>query len=255
MTSLHNAHLMRPGIEFDAGRHHRAKLGFVLLSMEQTIESDMMRLAPEGVGVHFTRATMPNQVTAANLAEMIDEMSSAAALLAPEAGLDVLCYACTSGSVVMGEDNVRTELAKGNPKTIPTTLVSGVFAALEALKAKRVVVATPYLDEVNAIEADYMIDLGYDVLDIVGLNITDDADMVRVTPDYIRDFAISVDRPDAEAIFVSCGALRTIDVIDEIEAATGKPVVASNQAMMWHCLRLAGVDDHLDGYGRLFREF
>ncbi len=255
MTSLHNAHLMRPGIEFDAGRHHRAKLGFVLLSMEQTIESDMMRLAPEGVGVHFTRATMPNQVTAANLAEMIGEMSSAAALLAPDAGLDVLCYACTSGSVVMGEDNVRTELAKGNPDAIPTTLVSGVFAALEALKAKRVVVATPYLDEVNAIEADYMTDLGYDVLDIVGLNITDDADMVRVTPDYIRDFAISVDRPDAEAIFVSCGALRTIDVIDEIEAATGKPVVASNQAMMWHCLRLAGVDDHLDGYGRLFREF
>ncbi|MDW3175803.1 MAG: arylmalonate decarboxylase [Acidimicrobiia bacterium] len=255
MTSLHNAHLMRPGIEFDAGRHHRAKLGFVLLSMEQTIESDMMRLAPEGVGVHFTRATMPNQVTAANLAEMIGDMSTAAALLAPEAGLDVLCYACTSGSVVMGEDNVRSELAKGNPKTIPTTLVSGVFAALEVLNTKRVVVATPYLDEVNAIEADYMTDLGYDVLDIVGLNITDDADMVRVTPDYIRDFAISVDRPDAEAIFVSCGALRTIDVIDEIEAATGKPVVASNQAMMWHCLRLAGVDDHLDGYGRLFREF
>lgn len=255
MTSLHNAHLMRPGIEFDAGRHHRAKLGFVLLSMEQTIESDMMRLAPEGVGVHFTRATMPNQVTAANLAEMIGEMSSAAALLAPDAGLDVLCYACTSGSVVMGEDNVRTELAKGNPKTIPTTLVSGVFAALEVLNTKRVVVATPYLDEVNTIEADYMTDLGYDVLDIVGLNITDDADMVRVTPDYIRDFAISVDRPDAEAIFVSCGALRTIDVIDEIEAATGKPVVASNQAMMWHCLRLAGVDDRLDGYGRLFQEF
>ncbi len=255
MTSLHNEQLMRPGIDFDAGRHHRAKLGFVLLSMEQTIESDMMRLAPEGVGVHFTRAAMPNQVTAANLAAMIDELSSAAALLAPDADLDVLCYACTSGSVVMGEDNVRSELAKGNPHAIPTTLVSGVLAALEALDAKRVVVATPYLYEVNAIEAEYMTNLGYDVLDMVGLNITDDADMVRVTPEYIRDFAISVDRPDAEAIFVSCGALRTIEVIEEIETATGKPVVTSNQAMMWHCLRLAGIDDQLDGYGRLFREF
>lgn len=253
--SLRNEHLMRPDIGFDAGRHHRAKLGFVLLSMEQTVESDMVRLAPEGVGVHFTRAPMPNQVTAANLAAMIDGMSSAAALLAPDAGLDVLCYACTSGSVVMGEDNVRAELARGNPSAIPTTLVSGVFAALEVLEAKRVVVATPYLDEVNIIEADYMTDLGYDVLDIVGLNITDDADMVRVTPEYIRDFAISLDRPDAEAIFVSCGALRTIDVIDEIEQATGKPVVSSNQAMMWHCLRLAEIDDQLDGYGRLFREF
>jgi maleate isomerase len=78
--------------------------------------------------------------------------------------------------------------------------------------------------------------------------------MVRVTPDYIRDLAISVDRPDADAIFVSCGALRTVDVIDEIEAATGKPCVASNQAMLWHCLRLAGIDDRLEGLGRLFRE-
>ena len=246
--------MMRADIEFDAGRHHRAKLGFVLLSMEQTVESDMYRMAPHGVGVHFTRAPMPNQVTAANLASMIDGLADAAALLAPEAGLDVVCYACTSGSVVMGEANVRAELTRGNPNARPTTLVSGVFAALDVFEARRVVVATPYLDEVNAIEADYMTDLGYEVLDIAGLNITDDADMVRVTPEYIRDFAISVDRPDAEAIFVSCGALRTLDVVDEIERATGKPVVASNQAMMWHCLRLAGVDDQLDGYGRLLRE-
>lgn len=246
--------MMREGIVFDSGRHHRAKLGFVLLSMEQTIESDMMHLAPPGVGVHFTRSPMPNQVTATNLASMIDGLASAAAVLAPDAGLDVICYACTSGSVVMGEDNVRAELRKGNPNAIATTLVSGVFAALDAFDAKRVVVATPYLEEVNAIEAEYMTDLGYDVLEISGLNITDDADMVRVAPEYIRDFAISLDRADAEAIFVSCGALRTIDVIDEIEAATGKPCIASNQAMLWHCLRLAGVDDQFDGVGRLLRE-
>ena len=78
--------------------------------------------------------------------------------------------------------------------------------------------------------------------------------MVRVAPEFIRDFAIGLDRPDAEAIFVSCGALRTGEVIDEIEAATGKPCIASNQAMLWHCLRLAGIDDRLEGLGRLFRE-
>ena len=243
-----------PIVEFDQGRHHRAKLGFVLLAMEQTITDDMMTLAPPGVGVHFTRAAMPNQITAANLAGMIDELAGASALLAPDAGLDVVCYACTSGSVVMGEDEICHELRTGNPGAIATTLVSGVFAALDALDATRVVVATPYLDEVNDIEASYMRDRGYDVLDIVGLNITDDADMARVTPRSIRDFAVSLDRPDADAIFVSCGALRTIDVIDEIEARTSKPVVASNQAMMWHCLRLAGIDDRLEGYGRLFRE-
>ena len=84
---------MRAGIEFDDGRHHRAKIGFVLLATEQTIEDDMMRWAPEGVGVHFTRSAIPDQITAENLAGMIDGLSTAAALLAPNADLDVISYA------------------------------------------------------------------------------------------------------------------------------------------------------------------
>ncbi len=245
---------MLPDVRFDAGRHDRARLGFVVLAMEQTVEEDMMRLAPPGVGVHFSRAPMANQVTAANLAAMVAGLAGAASLLLPDADLDVVCYACTSGSVVMGEEAVCAELARGCPGAVPTTLVSGVFAALDALGARRVVVATPYLDEVNRIEADYMATRGYEVLDLAGMGITDDADMVRVAPGYIRDLAVEVDRPDADAVFVSCGALRTVDVIDEIEEATGKPCVASNQAMLWHCLRLAGIEDRLPGLGTLFRE-
>ncbi len=244
---------MRPGIEFDDGRFPRAKLGFVLLSSEQTVESDMMRWAPDGVGVHFTRAVNPDEITAETLAAMVDSLAPAAAGLAPNADLDVICYACTSGSVVIGEDEVCRQLQAGNPTAQPTTLVSGVFAALDALGAKRVVVGTPYLDDINRIESDYMRAKGYDVLDLQGLNITNDSDMVRVTPDYLRDFAISLDRPDADAIFISCGALRTIDVVEEIEAATGKPCVTSNQAMLWHCLRLAGIEDRIEGMGRLAR--
>jgi maleate isomerase len=69
------------------------------------------------------------------------------------------------------------------------------------------------------------------------------------------EFARGLDRPEADTIFISCGALRTIEVIDALEAASGKPVVASNQAMAWDCLRLAGIDDRIEGYGRLLRDF
>lgn len=248
------AHPMHADIRFDDGRHPRARIGFVLLAMEQTIESDMVRHVPAGVGVHFTRSAMSNNVTSENLAAMHAGLAPAAALLLPGAGLDVVCYACTSGSVVMGEGRVCEALKEGCPEAVATTLVSGVFAALDAVGAKRVVVATPYLDEVNAIERDYMIARGVGVLDIQGLNIAHDTDMVRVTPDYIRDFAISVDDPDADAIFISCGALRATEIIDAVEAATGKPCITSNQAMLWHCLRLAGVEDRLAGLGQLLRE-
>ena len=245
----------RDGIEFDDGRFDRAKLGFVLLASEQTIESEMMRYAPDGVGVHFTRGDNPDEITATTLAAMCDSLAPAAAVLAPNAGLDVICYACTSGSVVMGEDTVIGELRRGSNARHATTLVSGVFAAFEALGVRRVSIATPYLDEVNQIEAEYFVARGFDVVHLEGLNLTLDSDMVRVAPSYLRDFAISVDRPDADAVFVSCGALRSIEVIDEIEATIGKPVITSNQAMLWHCLRLAGIDDRLDGMGRLTREY
>lgn len=62
------------------------------------------------------------------------------------------------------------------------------------------------------------------------------------------------DRPDADAIFISCGALRSIDVVDALERQLGKPVICSNQAMMWDMLRLAGVEDRIEGYGRLLRD-
>lgn len=242
------------GIRFDAGRHHRAKIGFVLLAMEQTIEEDMFKLAPEGVGVHFQRAPMANRIDVATLSAMASGIGDAAALIVPEVRLDVICYGCTSGSVVIGEDKVFAELTRGAPGARPTSIISGVMRALKAVNGRKITIATPYVDPVNEIERVYMEERGFEILNIQGLNIENDEDMVRVTPDYIFEFAKQVDRPDSDAIFISCGALRSVDIIQALETETGKPVITSNQAMMWDCLRLAGVDDRNDKYGRLFRE-
>lgn len=145
------------------------------------------------------------------------------------------------------------ELSRGAPKARPTTLITGVIRALRALQARRIVVATPYLDEINVLEQRYLQKRGFEVLDIQGMNIVKDTDMVRVTPDFIMEYAKSIDRPDANAIFVSCGALRTLDIIDDLEREVGKPVIASNQAMLWDVLRLAGVEDKIEGYGSLLQ--
>ena len=80
-------------------------------------------------------------------------------------------------------------------------------------------------------------------------------DMMRVSPKFIHDFAASIDRPDAEAVFISCGALRSLEIVDALENKLGKPVVCSNQAMLWDCLRRAGIADQFSGYGRLLRDY
>lgn len=241
-------------IEFDAGRNGRAKIGFVLLASEQTIEDDVMRLRPRGVGVHFTRLRSPDAITSETLSAHRQQLAECAASLIPDAGLDVVCYACTSGSLVIGEDRVFTELRKGAPGARPTSLITGVIHGLRAVGARRIAVGTPYLDEINRQEKAYLEAAGFDVLDIQGLNIANDSDMVRVTPSFLKSFALSLDRPEADAVFMSCGALRTLDVVDALEAEIGKPVICSNQAMIWETLRIAGIDDRIAGYGRLLKD-
>ena len=113
---------------------------------------------------------------------------------------------------------------------------------------------TPYTDDINSIEAEYLQNVGFELLNVQGLNLSYDTQITSVKPSFISKFAKSIDHSDAEAIFLSCGAFRTLDVIEEIEQATGKPVVTSNQSMMWNCLRMAGIEDRIDGYGTLFRD-
>jgi maleate isomerase len=254
-TSLENQ-ILPPKIEarFDQGSHHRAKIGYVLLATEQTIQDDVMKLRPEGVGIHFTRAAIPDSITSESLGAQIDLLADCASTLLPDGSLDVVCYACTSGSLVMGEERVHEELNKGAPKAKATSLIRGVIRALRQVSAHKIVVATPYLDEINAKEVLYLEDAGFEVLSISGLNLEKDSEMVRVTPEFIAEFAQSIDRPDADAVFISCGALRSLGVIQQIETALGKPVVGSNQAMVWDTLRLAGVDDRIEGYGQLLSQ-
>ncbi len=132
------------------------------------------------------------------------------------------------------------------------TLVTGVVDALKELKINKIVVGTPYLDEINTKEAEFLFNKGFSVLDIQGLNLTKGIEFGKVTPEYWIQFAEEINRDEAEAIFLSCGGIRSTEVIDEIEKRVGKPVITSNQAQFWSCLRRAGVKDNLKGFGRLF---
>ncbi|MCY4136639.1 MAG: hypothetical protein OXF56_00030, partial [Rhodobacteraceae bacterium] len=124
--------------------------------------------------------------------------------------------------------------------------------ALDELQVKRLVVGTPYLDEVNTAEAEYLLGKGYEILDVQGLNLGTGTEMGRVTPEFWKTFAIRIDQPDADAIFLSCGGIRALEIAEEIEQTIGKPVITSNQAHFWSCLRRAGITDELRGFGQIF---
>ena len=241
--------------EFDEGPHRRAQIGYVLVANADLSEADFFAMKPPGVGVHFTRVPMPREVGVATLAAMERDLAGAAASMMPgRDDLDVISYSCTSGTFVIGEERVIAELRRLNPRPKATTMLSASVAALEALGARRIVLGTAYTPDLTALEVAFLASKGIDVIRAEGLSLTSDEEMNRVTPDWLARFASEIDTPDADALFLSCGALRVLPVIDVIEAAIAKPVVFSNQANFWHCLRLAGIDDRIEGFGRLFRE-
>jgi maleate isomerase len=237
----------------DQGRHHRARIGFILMSTDLAAEADFFDMAPAGVAVHITRLKTDDYTTNETLARHIEHMADAASRIQPDTRPEVISYSCTSGSIVIGEERVMDEIRKGAPWAKPMCIVTGVLDALRELNAGRIVVGTPYLDEINTAEAEYLTARGIDILDIQGLNLTTGIEFGRVTPAYWKEFALAIDRPDADAIFLSCGGIRSLEVVDEIEQAAGKPVVTSNQAQFWSCLRRAGIGDRLEGFGQLFQ--
>ena len=238
--------------ELDEGRHHRARLGFILMSTDLAAEADFQDMAPAGVAVHITRLKTDDYTTNQTLSRHIEHMADAASRIQPDTKPDVISYSCTSGSIVIGEDRIKAEIKKGAPWAKPMCLVTGVVDALRELGAKKLVVGTPYLDEINTAEAQFLLTRGFEVLDIQGLNLTTGIEFGRVTPAYWKKFAMEIDRPDADAIFLSCGGIRSLEVAEEIEQASGKPVVTSNQAQFWSCLRRAGIMDDPKGFGQIF---
>ena len=238
--------------EMDKGRHWRAKLGFILMSTDLAAESDFFDIAPKDVAIYITRLKTDDHTTNETLSKHIEFMADAASRIQPDTKPDVISYSCTSGSIVIGEEIIKKEIKKGAPYAIPMTLVTGVVDALKELQIKNLVVGTPYLDEINTKEAEFLYNKGFSILNIQGLNLTKGIEFGTVTPDYWIKFAQEINDESADAIFLSCGGIRSTEVIDQIEQKVGKPVITSNQAQMWSCLRRAGVEDKILRFGELF---
>lgn len=228
------------------------RLGLVLLATDLTTEGDVARLiGPEEALVHATRVEFANPTTPENLARMTPHLSAAAALLVPGIGLRAICYSCTSASVVIGEEAVAAALHLGRPDVPIVTPIGAAVRGLRALGARRIAVLTPYLDEATAAVVAHLSAAGFEVVASDSLRMNDDREMALVSREAIVTAARRLDRPEAEAVFISCTALPALGAVAEIEAALGKPVVTSNQASIREMRRFAGLTAPVTGYGRL----
>jgi maleate isomerase len=234
----------------------RGRIGFIIPSSDLVQEPDAFTTVPEGVAVHFTRIPLPQPFSTQKLKELSKDLIEPLELL-KTVKPNVIVFGCTSGSFI-GGPGYDTKIAERITKisgAMGTTTSSSVVAALNKLGLKRISVLAPYSEEVTQRLKIFLEGNGIDVLKLKALNLDMDLEIARVAPERIYEYAREVDVDEAEGFFISCTTFRAMDAIEDLEKDSGKLVVTANQAAIWNALRLAGVQDEIDGRGTLFKRF
>ena len=225
------------------------RLGLILPSSNTAMEDELPRMLPgDDVIVHSSRARFTD-VTPEALLEM-EATSELSALQLADAGVDVIQYTCSAKQGYDHDKEFAAELEQlTGVRSVPYT--QGVVEGLQALGAKRIAVATPYIDAVDELEVAFYEGAGFEIVNIEGLGIVDNVKSGLVSPEYWRNFVKQVDRPEADAVFISCTQVRAIEAVEEMEKELGKPVVAANAASLWIMLKEVGYKQPITGYGKL----
>jgi maleate isomerase len=213
----------------------RARIGLIIPSVNRMTEPQFNHYAPDGLGILVARGRVAG-FGDKTVAELTGEITHAAGTLA-DAAPDLIVFHCTHTSMKEGADGEARiiDLIRRTTGIEALSTSSLVNDALRALGIKKLVVLSPYMSNANII--DYLTAAGFTVVKDVALKCTRSADFEAITPQRWLELALENDMAEADGIFLSCTNTTQIEAIAAIEAALGKPVVNSNQAVLWGCLK------------------
>jgi maleate isomerase len=231
----------------------RARFGVIIPSLNGTTESEFYRCLPEGVTANFTRMVC-KEATPENLEGMISDVPAGARMLS-HANVDAIVFGCTSGSLYggLGHDQKIISLITKEANLPASTTTTAAIEAFRTLGVKRIAVATPYESWVDDLERKFFEGSGMEVMNIQGLGMRG-FDVCELQPETVYRFAKAQDRKGADALFLSCMGLRTLEVLPALERDLGKPILSSNQVTLWKLLTMCRIpcSDIRCDFGSLF---
>ena len=235
----------------------RARIGIVYPA-SGLADMEYYFLCPPGVSVHVTRTSMPDEgaVTLEHMqavagGEQFDRLAADLATVRPRA----IAWMCTSGSFSRGPEwdkNLRATLSE-HGRCPATTASTALIEAIRSLGVHKIALGTPYEPRLNEKLVQYVEHFGFKVVNQVGLGLTLDWDIGRLTPYDLNDLVHRADNSEAEAVFVSDTGIVLSPIVENLEKDCAKPVFSANMAAMWHALQLAGVREPQPERGRLFQ--
>jgi arylmalonate decarboxylase len=211
----------------------------LIMPVDPSVPPEAAAMYP--IGIHFQAAGLDlKTMTPKGYDEVLEGIGPAARVLSQ----------LGARAIVNRELTQRVSEASGCPAV---TMSTAVIEGLNSVGAKRLAVATAYDDEVNHRLQIFLHEEGFEVLTIRGLGVENVADIHNVTQEGLLSFSVEVfasaQRPDA--LLVSCGGLRTLDLLDPLERRCKVPVVSSLPHALRAGVRLLGQSGRVSGHGRL----
>lgn len=238
---------------FDTMTIQNPRMGLIALQSDETIEGDLRRLLPADAELMVTRVVSDQEVSRDTLGAMEGHLTAAAALFPENMHFDVIGYGCTSGTAQIGAATVAAKIRAGTQTSKVTQPLDALVAASATLGIRRLAFLSPYVGAVSERLRDVLAAQGVETPVFGTFNVANEATVVRIDPASIKTAAAALlENAPVDGLFLSCTNLRTLDVIDDLEAQWSLPVLSSNQVLAWHMLHATGQRAAADAPGQLF---
>jgi len=229
------------------------RIGLIALASDFTIEKDFINVIKDKkIDFFVNRIECYNPLTKENLIRMSEKVTEVTKDILPDQKIDCVVYGCTSGTIAAGYSSIEQKVKLAKPEAKVTTPSTAAIKALKKLNIKKLSIFTPYSKKLNDEVVDYFRKENFEVISNSYFDIESDIDIGKVDQSYLYEALLKVDLKDSDALFVSCTALPVLSIIDKLEKKLNKPVLSSNQALIWDTLENIGKNNSIQGFGKLF---
>ena len=242
-------------IEPQFTKNSNPRIGLIALATDFMIEKDFITVIKnKDIDFFVNRIECYNPLTKENLIKMSEKVTEVTNNILPNEDIDCIVYGCTSGTIAAGYDSIEKKVKAANPKAKLTTPSSAAIKALKKLDVKKISIFTPYSKKLNDEVVSYFSNEGFEITSNSYLDIKADYDIGKVEQEFLYDTLSNIEMNDADVLFISCTALPVLNIIDKLEKKLKKPVLSSNQVLIWDSLESIGKNNSVTGFGKLFNK-
>jgi len=237
----------------------KARFGILVPFTNVNLEADMALLCPDGVSMHFARLggydvdEIPDEKQMAGLgASDLGETLRLIGGVRPH----IVMYGCTSATLTHGpsfDQQLATDIKE--KIGVPSVTAAGALVhAIRTLGVTKIGFSSPYVGAINDDAIAFFAENGVETVSRADIGrALGNYGQGELTPDEVYELAMRADGADVQAIVLSCTDMRSVETVERVEAATGKPVITSNQAMLYQAMEMLGLDMSEVHCGKLFQ--